>query len=361
MRNWLSDLLDGELPFVGWDEGSKRGFTACIAYLNTTIEGEALAEWKTQWKNIEPTVTAPRKMGKGKGKGKGGRVEREEGEEGAGCAPNGNELIDAVEEKVRALLGIRYTVGKTGDAIAGCIFDMLRDLKVEYVYFALVDGASTNLGKHKGSVQRLRSKLKSPLISSIRCLCHIIASAQKTMMLQAFGESKRASIGRQSTQTAVLDRGSSLLEDVAAVVRGLPDLESHLRELELYDQQSPYGCGTRWPYYIDAVKWLFGMDDRVRCANDRRAQRSQKQREDEAATEEVRAKQQQQQQVEDPLEKELCSGRDRETGENAEWVEEEDKSSSGSGASSVDDGSSGLVTLVIPSQISSESRARDLL
>ena len=23
MRNWLSDLLDGELPFVGWDEGSR--------------------------------------------------------------------------------------------------------------------------------------------------------------------------------------------------------------------------------------------------------------------------------------------------------------------------------------------------
>jgi len=207
MRDWLSDLLDGELPFIGWDEGSKRGFTACIAYLNTTIEGKALAEWKTQWKNIEPTVTAPRKAGKGtlkgkggEGKGKGGSVEREEGEEGAGCAAGGNELIDAIEEKVRALLGVRYTVGKTGDAIAGCIFDMLRDLKVEYVYFALVDGASTNLGKHKGSVQRLRRKLKSPLISSIRCLCHIIASAQKTMMLQAFGESKRASIGRKSTQ-----------------------------------------------------------------------------------------------------------------------------------------------------------------
>jgi hypothetical protein len=169
------------------------------------------------------------------------------------------------------------------------------------------------------------------------------------MMLQAFGESKRASIGRKSTQTAVLDKGSALLEDVAAVVRGLPDLESHLRELELYDQQSPFGCGTRWPYYIDAVKWLFGMDDRVRCANDRRAQRAQKQREDEAATEEVRAKQQQQQQqqrqqqqqVEEPREKELC-GRDREMGENAEWVEEEDESGGGSGGSSGDDGSSGL-------------------
>jgi hypothetical protein len=72
MRDWLSDLLDGELPFIGWDEGSKRGFTACIAYLNTTIEGKALAEWKTQWKNIEPTVTAPRKAGKGTLKGKGG-------------------------------------------------------------------------------------------------------------------------------------------------------------------------------------------------------------------------------------------------------------------------------------------------
>jgi hypothetical protein len=233
MRAWLRNLLDGELPFIAWDEGSKRGYTACIAYLTATLSGEALLEWKKQWALIETTVCAPRKAGKGKGvKGKG--VE---------------DVGDAVDddsdarEKVRALLGLRYTKDKTGEAISGCIHSMLEDLMVKYVYFALVDGAATNLGKHRGSVQRLRSKLNSPFVSSIRCLCHIIACGQKTMMLKTFGASSRASIGRKSTETATLDRGSALLEDVAAVVRGLPGCEEHLQELELYNQQAPFGGG----------------------------------------------------------------------------------------------------------------------
>ena len=98
------------------------------------------------------------------------------------------------------------------------------------------------------------------------------------MMLKALGKSSRESIGRKSTVTAELDRGAALLEDVAAVVRGFGGLEGVLRDLELYDRQAPLGCGTRWPYYIDAVSWLFGVDKRARCSNDRRAQqRTQKQ------------------------------------------------------------------------------------
>jgi hypothetical protein len=67
-RSFIARVLKGALPFIGWDEGSKRGDTACIGYLNATLEGADLVQWKREWAEIEPMVEARRKAGKGKAK-----------------------------------------------------------------------------------------------------------------------------------------------------------------------------------------------------------------------------------------------------------------------------------------------------
>ena len=74
--------------------------------------------------------------------------------------------------------------------------------------------------------------------------------------MEAFGQSNRPSINRKAALNSKLDRASALLEDIAALIRAFPALEAMLKRLGLYAQAAPYGCGTRWPYYMVAAMWL---------------------------------------------------------------------------------------------------------
>jgi hypothetical protein len=181
MQECLAGILDGVCPFIQWDEGSKRKVTACNAQLSVPLAGAQLEKWRREWDKIESFVIGKRKQGKGT-KAKAGTKEKERGaaaaagearvegdeesqrEGGEANGVDGNQII----ERLRALLGLTYTKAKSGKAISKCIMGMLEKVGVKMVYFALVDGASTNLGKHKGSVQHLRKMLDGPLLSAIR-------------------------------------------------------------------------------------------------------------------------------------------------------------------------------------------------
>ena len=183
MRQWLEELLDGVLNFVAWDEGSTNNVCAVIAYLTHFLKGEPLSTWQTKYGDIEEMVYAKRKSGKGKA-----------GKEPVGVEGGAKSEEMGDGEMLRSLLGIRYAKNKKGAAVADCIKEMLdrcvgsereqsvlewlgteqdvrfRRLRIKMIYFALVDGASTNLGKNIGSVQKLRKSLDSILISAVSAI-----------------------------------------------------------------------------------------------------------------------------------------------------------------------------------------------
>jgi hypothetical protein len=304
-------------PVVMWDECSKKGKTVVGMQLYCHVDGKLLEEYNRHWSTSHRLRNRPRKHGRNKAPPKKKhrpqkKKQKPAAEKAKAKAPqqrsrtkqlagakrsrnkrhntssaddpeysatssscssprdetlsSSSELIPATEihaherpttgRRFRALLGAVRTQRKTGFAVGECVLTQLKAHGIRKFYFAMVDGASSNVGHRLGSVAYLRQKLDT-IISPIRCMCHIISCAIKHMMKKGFGPMTRKSLNRQQKKNSELDRGSGLLEDFAAVINWFPALEKKLGALQLYNQRVNKGVDTRWNYYLKMAQYYF--------------------------------------------------------------------------------------------------------